>query len=241
MTNPNRSRFLGDEEESGPAGWAWGGPHGPGHRRPDPALRHRDRLDERQAELSRQLARAGASTGTTLDTRTLDREPFGFHDGISQPLIAGPAEGRPGRADGGRRRVHPRLPERLRAAHRPAAAARGRRIPAACCCRIRPDPARSTSAATAPTWSSASSNKTSTGSGGSSTPPPGARTAQTTPRPGTLAAKLVGRWPSGAPLVKAPDQDNPGLGPDNDFGYHDADPAGPGLPDRRAHPPGQPT
>jgi len=29
MTNPNRSRFLGDTEESDPRGWAWGGPDGP--------------------------------------------------------------------------------------------------------------------------------------------------------------------------------------------------------------------
>jgi Dyp-type peroxidase family len=40
-----------------------------------------------------------------------------------------------------------------------------------------------------------------------------------------LGAKLVGRWQSGAPLVLAPDHDDPELGADprrnNDFGYHD--------------------
>lgn len=40
-----------------------------------------------------------------------------------------------------------------------------------------------------------------------------------------LGAKMVGRWPSGAPLALAPDKDAPGLGADpernNDFGYHD--------------------
>jgi len=44
-----------------------------------------------------------------------------------------------------------------------------------------------------------------------------------------LAAKLVGRWRSGAPLTLAPDADNPGLGADprrnNDFNYVN-DPAG---------------
>jgi Dyp-type peroxidase family len=44
-----------------------------------------------------------------------------------------------------------------------------------------------------------------------------------------LAAKLVGRWRSGAPLVLAPDVDNPALGADphrnNDFDYSD-DPRG---------------
>ncbi|MBV9444369.1 MAG: peroxidase, partial [Streptosporangiaceae bacterium] len=45
-----------------------------------------------------------------------------------------------------------------------------------------------------------------------------------------LAAKIVGRWPSGAPLILAPERDDPALGADeqrnNDFGYHQADPKG---------------
>jgi len=50
---------------------------------------------------------------------------------------------------------------------------------------------------------------------------------------------MVGRWPSGAPLVKAPDQDIPALADDNDFAYHD-DPLGLACPIgahiRRANP-----
>jgi len=34
-----------------------------------------------------------------------------------------------------------------------------------------------------------------------------------------LAAKCVGRWPSGAPLVEAPEQDDPRLAGANEFGY----------------------
>ncbi|WP_424100319.1 hypothetical protein [Moorena producens] len=34
-----------------------------------------------------------------------------------------------------------------------------------------------------------------------------------------LAAKLVGRWPSGTPLVLAPDQDNPEIQDKNQFKY----------------------
>ena len=34
-----------------------------------------------------------------------------------------------------------------------------------------------------------------------------------------LASKMVGRWPSGAPLVKAPTADDPALLDDNDFMY----------------------
>ncbi|HVG00840.1 MAG TPA: Dyp-type peroxidase [Chloroflexia bacterium] len=45
-----------------------------------------------------------------------------------------------------------------------------------------------------------------------------------------LQAKMVGRWPSGAPLVLAPERDDPELGADpqrnNDFGYYDEDPKG---------------
>ena len=45
-----------------------------------------------------------------------------------------------------------------------------------------------------------------------------------------LQAKFLGRWPSGAPLVLAPERDDPDLGADpqrnNDFGYYDEDPKG---------------
>ena len=38
-----------------------------------------------------------------------------------------------------------------------------------------------------------------------------------------LAAKMVGRWPSGAPLALAPDADDPSLADANDFAYHELD------------------
>jgi Dyp-type peroxidase family len=41
-----------------------------------------------------------------------------------------------------------------------------------------------------------------------------------------LAAKCVGRWPGGAPLVKSPDRDDPKLGRSNDFAYASEDPRG---------------
>ncbi len=41
-----------------------------------------------------------------------------------------------------------------------------------------------------------------------------------------LAAKLMGRWPSGAPLVLAPDADDPALGGANLFLYRPTDPDG---------------
>src|SRR5690606_13415191 len=41
-----------------------------------------------------------------------------------------------------------------------------------------------------------------------------------------LAAKLVGRWPSGAALVKSPWKDEAALAGENEFGYHREDPDG---------------
>jgi deferrochelatase/peroxidase EfeB len=49
-----------------------------------------------------------------------------------------------------------------------------------------------------------------------------------------VAAKLMGRWRSGAPLVLAPDKDDPQLGADpnrnNDFNYKTQDPQGYAVP-----------
>jgi Dyp-type peroxidase family len=49
-----------------------------------------------------------------------------------------------------------------------------------------------------------------------------------------IAAKLMGRWRSGAPLVLAPEKDNPALGADaqrnNDFNYKQMDPHGYAVP-----------
>ena len=49
-----------------------------------------------------------------------------------------------------------------------------------------------------------------------------------------IAAKLMGRWRSGAPLVLAPEQDDPALGADmqrnNDFNYKEMDPHGYAMP-----------
>lgn len=38
-----------------------------------------------------------------------------------------------------------------------------------------------------------------------------------------LASKMVGRWPSGAPMVLSPFADNPALKDEDGFGFHDAD------------------
>ncbi len=55
-----------------------------------------------------------------------------------------------------------------------------------------------------------------------------------------LAAQMVGRWPSGAPLMASPHQDDPSKARENDFGYHREDREGLSCPVgahvRRANP-----
>ena len=89
MTEEPRSRLLGDVGESGPSQWAWGGP---GSAAVDVVLLlYGDDeeaagalLEEHVAALSRHQLRVLKA----LDTAPLvDREHFGFRDGVSQPQI----------------------------------------------------------------------------------------------------------------------------------------------------------
>jgi Dyp-type peroxidase family len=234
MTDPNRSRFLGDVGESDPYYWAWGGPQEP----PVDGLvllyaSSPEVLDAGQAEVTRQIDAAGIRQ-VVLDTRELgNNEPFGFHDGISQPVIQG-------------------LPRASRAA--PAGNAAGRVVPAGEFVLGYPNvygqltdrpllPAADDPRRLLPR-NPAGGGAADLGRNGcylvlrqleqdvegfwrfagqatrrpDGSDDPGARTA--------LAAKMVGRWPSGAPLVETPDRDNPRLGDSNDFGYYRIDPLG---------------
>jgi len=241
MTNPNRSRFLGDTEDSGPHRWLWGGPAGPPADgllmlyATDPGL-----LEHRQAELRQQLDKSGISGITELPARELgDTEPFGFHDGISQPIIAGlPKAARAMRTVPAGEFVlgYPNARGQLTGRPLLPASEDPRRL-------LLPDPTGSgavdfgrngsylvfrqleqhverfwrfvDAASRRPDGSQDSSYRT------------------------ALAAKMVGRWPSGAPLVKTPDRDAPALADDNDFAYRD-DPRGLACPIgahiRRANP-----
>jgi Dyp-type peroxidase family len=85
---PSRARALGDVGESAPRRWTWGGP---GTRRVDVLVM----LYARDAEaLEGLVARHSSPPGLELVARldTVERghrEPFGFRDGISQPAIEG--------------------------------------------------------------------------------------------------------------------------------------------------------
>jgi Dyp-type peroxidase family len=235
MIGPDRSRFLGDVGESDPHCWAWGGPQDP----PVDGLvllyaSSLEVLDAEQAELASHLDGLAIRQITVLDTRKLgNNEPFGFHDGISQPIIQGlpKASGAaPTGTPGGRvirsgefvlgyPNAYGQLTDRPLL---PAADDPGHLLPR--------DPAGSGAADLGRNgcylvmrqleqdvdgfWRYAGqATRRADGS-----EDPGARTA--------LAAKMVGRWPSGAPLVETPDRDDPRRADENGFGYYHTDPLG---------------
>ncbi|MCA6095777.1 peroxidase [Streptomyces sp. SCA3-4] len=236
MTDPDRSRFLGDLGQDAPRHWRWGGPATPPvhvlallYARDEPSL-HR-----LEAELRQDLLATGGLTEVLrLTTAELgDREPFGFRDGISQPLIEGLPKtsrvtaARDGAAsDGdvvkagefvlgypneyGLLTDRPLLPDDdaglLPRAPGGAGADLGRNGSYLVFRQLHQD--------VQGFWGYLD-DVTRRPDG---TSDPAAREA--------LAARMVGRWPGGAPLVHAPGQDDPGRATDNDFGYFATDPGG---------------
>jgi Dyp-type peroxidase family len=242
MTTPHRSRLLGDFAQSAPSTWAWGGPGTP---RVDVMLlvfaAEAGALDRRSAELAQQAESSGLEVVHRLDTSPLlEYEPFGFHDGISQPLMEGLPHAA-GRGDAiragefvlgypneyGRLTVRPLVASRFDPAALLPRDVEGSGLG---------DLGRNGSYLVARTlrqdveafWRYAEE---------ATRQPDGSIDRE---RAVALAAKMVGRWPSGAPLVKAPHRDDPRLADDNDFGYHHTDRHGLACPMgahvRRAHP-----
>src|SRR5215813_12203706 len=249
MTGPNRSRFLGDVGESGPHYWAWGGPHDP----PVDGLillyaSSPEVLGARQAELAARLDGLAIRQVTVLDTLEFgNNEPFGFHDGISQPVIRGlprASGAAPAGTPGGRvvpagefvlgypnaygqltsRPLLPSAGDPRRLLPRDPAGSGAADLGRNGCYLVLRQLEQDVDAFWGYVRQAAAQRDGPAGTG----------------RATALAAKMVGRWPSGAPLVKAPDRDNPRLGDDNDFGYYRTDPLGlacpPGAHIRRMNP-----
>ena len=220
MTTPHRQRILGDVAESAPEHWRWGNPDGdPIHILLVVFGRTDASADAAAARHAAAMQESGIRLIATLTTAPLeDREHFGFRDGIAQPHIAGLQQG----------------PERDAVAAGELVLGYeneyGRRTP-------RPlidDPA-----APLPPDRGGSGKRDLARNGTylvfrqleqdvrafwdfceNATRLPDGNVDE--PRRVKLAAQVIGRWPSGAPLALAPDGDRPDLGDRNDFAYfHD--------------------
>jgi deferrochelatase/peroxidase EfeB len=88
MTEASRARRLGDVAANDRQWWAWGGPGKEPHVLVLLYAVSAGRLDECEAALKDELWEAAFATLTCLPTSNLDGiEPFGFDDGISQPVL----------------------------------------------------------------------------------------------------------------------------------------------------------
>jgi Dyp-type peroxidase family len=243
MVSEHRSRFLGDQDESHPAGWRWGGPQNPAVHVllalfADTPARLHGRLMELRASLEFQ---AGLSEVLVLEAATLSAvEHFGFADGISQPSIEGyhsaPSTLHQVKAgefllghvnEYGQYTDRPLIPaardprarlglDRAGSPHHDL----GRNGTYLVFRQLRQD---------VPAFRAAIDARTRRADG---TPDLRARAL--------LGAKMVGRWPSGAPLALSPDADEPATARSNEFRYHREDPEGRSCPIgshvRRANP-----
>lgn len=243
MVTPHRQRLLGDHESSDPEKWAWGGPaNQPVHlilmifaSSEENFLSHHEdllkKLDQSELKLVHLLK---------ADVFPDNKEHFGFRESISQPSIIGSGvEGlerdkiKAGEFVLGYRNeydVHPDTPLIKEAQGNldmlpfdPEGTEQkdlGRNGTYFVLRQLKED--------VEGLWNFL--NEKTRNEDGSLNP------AEST----KLAAKMMGRWPSGAPLVKFPDHDPGGLSDDNDFVYIDNDKLGMKCPfgshTRRANP-----
>ena len=223
MTTEHRRRLLGDDGASAPELWDWGGPGA----EPDAALLLYARTERELASLSdrqrKRFARYGIREKLLETTWFVNKkEHFGFHDGITTPIIDGLGRQadpglriKPGefilgyRNEYGRYTASPLVHRALDPAgclkldiHGSGAADFGRNGAYLVFRQLRQD--------VHGFW--ACIDQASHARGGAA-------------RRERLAAKMVGRWPSGAPLALAPDEDDPALADADDFRFHD-DPHG---------------
>jgi Dyp-type peroxidase family len=244
MITSHRRRLLGDVGDSAPEHWRWGGPHGPSA---DLLLlvfgRDQAALNQHYAALSATFAEGGLSELIKLDADVdLDgKEHFGFADGISQPTVARlssrkdiPANTvRPGEFILGYENEYGRYTDRplLDATADPQ-----RLLPADVEGSGKADLGRNgtylivrqLTQDVRAFWRFVE-HATRAADGSSDRE-----------RSTWLASKMVGRWPSGAPLTLTPEVDDPTLAAGNDFTYQYGDEFGLRCPIgahvRRAHP-----
>lgn len=231
MTTPYKQRVMGDDGDSDPAKWAWGGTDNPVHAMvflfANDKQRLRDLLDEETARAERHAVVLHSPLGSIMLND--DKEHFGFHDGIAQPRVQGfrkPDDGEapastensipPGEVVLGYTNAYGQIPDSPTVPATPGARAALPKAPA------NPDLPADTPA------------RYDLGKNGSyvvfrqleqhvkafwSFLDLQAR--HDAERRKKLGAKMVGRWPNGAPLVRHPDQEPPEFdrATANDFMY----------------------
>jgi Dyp-type peroxidase family len=239
MATPHRSRILGDAREDEPVNWNWGGT--------DPAkavdiLLLLFAVDEGELDLLLTRHRAAFSQGGIAEVLALEtklppdsREHFGFADGVGQPAIENTS---PGKKAAARNllRAGEILMGHVNTYDKPADSptVHADRDPLQL---LSDAPLREGAVNGQPRLRDLGHNGTYLVfrqlaqkvadlyhflDDATRTP-----SGQLDPdASGRLAAKFVGRWPSGAPLVLAPDKDDPSLADADDFGYFDQDPRG---------------
>jgi Dyp-type peroxidase family len=227
LTEPHRQRLLGDEGEDSPANWRWGGLSGDARAENVHILlmvfaATEALLADYWAQLEGVILGHGLTVIESLDGALSpdNREPFGFRDGLSQPLIAGnhpdtdPADTvAAGEFLLGYRNEYGVYPE---SPVIPAADPQGDVTLLPTIGPGQKDLGRNGSYLVFRQmqqhvdrfWEFVRANSASDEEGIK------------------LASKMVGRWPSGAPLVLFPDADPGGQHVENDFGFAALDRAG---------------
>ena len=229
MVTPHRQRLLGDHDSNDPQNWKWGGPS---NEAIHVVLMLFDQSEENlllhTEQFFKQFDESGLKTVHILDAETFpdDKEHFGFRDSISQPSIIGSGvtglkidDIKPGEFVLGYRNeynVHPDTPLIKEAQGNMSMLPNdpdgsdqkdlGRNGTYFVLRQLKED--------VDGFWNFL--NEKSKNEDGSLNPDESTK----------LAAKMMGRWPSGAPLVKFPDKDPGGLSNDNDFVYTETDKLG---------------
>ena len=231
MVTDHRMRILGDHGSSDPVSWDWGGP---GKDRIDVFMlvyaENNQELDDVSRTLKEQFAEFDLSIVRVLETHEIQhrKEHFGFHDGIAQPGISGMTSGQ---------KIHP---DNIVASGEFILGYPNQydKYPDSPIVSSREDPGGILPNATD------GSGQKDFGRNGSylvfrqlsqnvpafwkfvddaAKGPNGASNIQARIK---LASKMVGRWPSGTPLVLSADQDNPNQEERNNFMYAKRDPDG---------------
>ncbi|MDB4933499.1 MAG: peroxidase [Labilithrix sp.] len=225
MSDQLRSHVLGDVDENDPKAWELGGPsNGPIHAL---VMLYAKNVDAIAALRDRVVGRIAALGGVVVhedsgELRDPLHEPFGFRDGITQPHVTGSPRPRDPHEDEvpagefvlGYRNAYDEFPPSPQGTDGFDIGSNGSYLVY-----------RKLQQDTAGFWQCMLDRARPNGDAKAAT---------------KLASSLVGRWPSGAPLVNYPDHD-PGPGAEKEaFAFHDADPAGTKCPlgahIRRANP-----